>query len=124
MSAHMNEEDRYSADPFANPPPHPKGRKKRFSLLCKLFSHKFIDVELAPGVIEPTCKRCGKLRDVNPPKPKMKCRWCSFETNDEELFQKHKSIYHQNKTPESPYDEMTNEEFIEYEMNKRRKNQR
>jgi len=47
---------------------------------------------------------------------KYKCEWCSFQTDDEKLFQKHSSIYHQNITPEKPYDEMTNEEFIKYEM--------
>lgn len=68
----MNEEDRYSADPFVNPPPHPKIKKKKFSLLCKLFGHKYIDVVLEPGVIEPTCKRCGDERDVHLPKKKPK----------------------------------------------------
>ena len=66
----MNEENRYSADPFVNPPLPPKSRKKRFSLLCKIFDHKYIDIELGPGVIEPTCKRCGHERDVHEPKKK------------------------------------------------------
>jgi len=69
-------EEEYSKDPFVNPSPHPTARKQRFSLLCKLFDHKYIAVEIGPGVIEPECERCGKLRDVHPPKKKY-CKECN-----------------------------------------------
>jgi len=85
----MNEEENLpfkNYNPFVNPPPHPKSKKKKKpGLLCKIFGHKYIDIAFGPGVIEPTCKRCGHERDVSPPKKKPENEQNTEKLNTEKI---------------------------------------